>query len=426
MADPTIDLKYGTGELSIQIPRPLVMDLLSPNVFKKTETDVDILQNALANPIETGILSDIVPADGTIAIIVDDLTRPTPIALMLPLILDHLNKAGIQKNQIKIAVALGTHRPMTRDELDSRLGRDIVSSYTIINEDCVNKEAFVFLGETRSGIPAWVHSEVAGADFRIGLGSISPHTDAGFSGGAKIILPGVCGLDTIKGFHEPQVGASVRLGNVNAPLREELEQFVCEKISLDFLVNVIQTQDKALHAAVAGDYIAAHRKGCEYAKQVYGIAAAHPYSIVVSNAYPTQNDLWQSTKALSSAASITKKGGHLILVAHCEEGLATHPLYADYIGMKPEALVTLMKENDPEDAVACSLAYDIARLKKEIHIDLVSHGLSRQDADTMGFGYFETVESALMNAMTKTCANRGAIVTHGGVSWPYMEKMQHK
>ena len=415
-----ISLNYGKTKLNVKIPHGLEIDVLSPNRLSQNLTQRDLLKRALDNPINSLTLAS-VPSNSRVVILVDDLSRPTPIGLMLPIVLNQLKTAGISQSQIKIAIALGTHRPMTRAELISRLGINIVSSYEIINESCTNEKEFIFIGTTRCGIPAWINRQVVEADFRIGMGSISPHTDAGFSGGGKIILPGICGHETITSFHSPQPGSSVRLGKTAAPLREDLERFVSEKISLDFILNVILGLDNSIYAAVAGHYIKAHRKGCEYAGKVYGIPVAHPYPIVVSNAYPTQIDLWQSTKALSSGALITKPGGRLILLTHCGEGVATHPHYAEYIGMKPEALLNMMNTSQPKDPVACALAYDITRLKKNLNIDLVSLGLGHEEAKIMGFNYFATIGSALENAMEVTGTDRAAIITHGGVCWPYVE-----
>ena len=357
-----------------------------------------------------------------VAVVIDDATRPTPIHLMLPPILRELEQAGLAKKQIKIVIALGTHRPMNSIEVRARLGAAIASTYTVVNVDCEEKKQFHFKGETTGGVPAWVNRTVAEAELVIGLGLIVPHTDTGFSGGAKIVLPGVCALETIKAFHALQVGGPpVRLGNEMAPLRLEMERFVAEKTLLDFILNVILDGDEKIYAAVAGHYVGAHRQGCRIAKAVYGIPVKKKYPIVIANAYPAQNDLWQSTKALSSAVPITSPGGHLILLAHCREGLGTHPHYAEYIRQSPETLMKLLAEGDPADPVACALAVDIARIKEGLNISVVSSGLSAADAKTMAFTYFKTLENAVQTACKQSGASSVGIITHGGVCWPYMD-----
>jgi len=420
-----ISLKYGDGVLDLHLPDRFHVDLLSPKSIRSPQDEDAIIDAAVSRPIAVLPLHETVRPGMKAAVIVDDLTRSTPIARMLPKILTPLERAGLCREDIRIVVAPGTHRPMTGDELKNRLGGTIASDYTVVNTDCTDRRQFAFMGKTAGGVPAWVNRAVAEADFRIGLGMIVPHTDTGFSGGAKIILPGVCAHDTIVNFHMRQVdGPPVRIGNPAAPLRVELERFVAEKIPLDYILNVVLDGDEKICAAVAGDPIEAHRKGCGSAEAVYGIPVEKPYPIVIADAYPAQNDLWQSTKAVSSGAPVTAPGGHLILLAHSREGVATHPRYADYIGMTPEVLEQMISDKDgkglPEDPVACALAYDIARIRQNIRISLVSHGLTRADAGRMGFGCFETLEAAVHHACEDSGGTDIGVLTHGGISWPYL------
>ncbi len=417
----SIPLKYGDGLLSLRLPESFRVDLLSPKTMAVPAGDDAVIESALNRPIAVLPLEKWVEPGMTAAVIVDDLTRPTPVARMLPKVLGRLERAGLFRDSIQIVVALGTHRPMTDCELKKRLGETIVSDYTVINADCRDRAQFSFMGTTSGGVPAWVNRAVSEADLRIGLGLIVPHTDTGFSGGAKIVLPGVCAHDTIIDFHVRQAdGPPARIGNPAAPLRMELERFVAEKIPLDFILNVILDVNETVCAAVAGHPVIAHRQGCRAAEAVYGIGVEKAYPVVISNAYPAQNDLWQSTKAISSAAAVTAPGGHLILLAHCREGEKTHPLYVDYIGKPPEALKQMMAEKAAADPVACALAYDIARLRQSFRLSLVSEGLRKAEADRMRCAIFETLEAAVQSAHEETGGSDIGIVTHGGVSRPYV------
>lgn len=418
----TISLIYGGQVLPLRLPTPPKVDVLSPkSLTHAAASEEHIIVNALNYPIDSPPLKDLVTQGMRVAVLIDDVTRPTPIHLILPLVLRELEQAGLAKKQIKIVIALGTHRPMNSIEVRARVGSAIASTYAIINADCEEKKQYHFKGDTTGGVPAWVNRTVAEAELVIGLGMIVPHTDTGFSGGAKIVLPGVCALETIKAFHTLQVdGPPVRLGNEMAPLRLELERFVAEKALLDFILNVILDGDENIYAAVAGHYVHAHRQGCRIAKAVYGIPVKKTYPVVVTNAYPTQNDLWQSTKAICSAVPITSPGGHIILLTHCREGVGTHPYYAEYIRQSPEMLARLLADGDPADPVACALAVDIARIKESLNISVVSSGLSAADAKTMGFTYFKTLENAIHYACEQSGASSVGIITHGGVSWPYM------
>lgn len=417
-----ISLRYGGKTLSLQLPRSVKADVLSPKgMMSASASGESLILEALNHPIGLSPLRHLAASEMQVAVVVDDVTRPTPIHLMLPPVLRELEQAGLPKKQIKIVIALGTHRPMKSFEVRARLGSSIASAYTVVNADCEEKDQFHFKGNSTDGVPVWVSRAVADADLVIGLGMIVPHTDTGFSGGAKIVIPGVCAQETIQGFHTLQTGGPpVRLGNESAPLRLALERFAAEKTPLDFILNVILDVDEKICGVVAGHYVHAHRRGCRIAKAVYGIPVEKTYPIVITNAYPTQSDLWQSTKALSSAAPITSPGGHLILLAHCQEGLGTHPYYAKYIRESPETLKRLLADGDPTDPVACALAVDIARIKEGLNIGVVSSGLSEADVNMMGFTFFRTLEDAIQEACERSGASSVGIITHGGVCWPYM------
>ncbi len=414
-------MKYGSQVLPLRLPSSLAAYVFSPRRVPHTASGESLVAEALESPIGMAPLKDLAAGKMRVALVVDDATRPTPIDLMLPPVLMELSRAGVASSQIEIVIALGTHRPMTSSEVRGRLGSAVSSGFGIVNADCRDGKWFRARGNTAHGVPVLLNRAVAEADLIIGLGMIAPHTDTGFSGGAKIILPGVCGLDTITEFHTRQVaGPPVRLGNQAAPLRLALEQFVAEQNALHFILNVILDLDENIFGVVAGHPVHAHRHGCRIAKDVYGIAVEKTYPVVVTNAYPTQTDLWQSTKALSSASAITSPGGHMILLAHCPEGLGTHIHYAEYIGQPADRLKKLLEDGDSPDPLACALALDMARIKAGLHISVVSSGLHPTDIHNLGFARFETLEEAIQNACDQSGASTLGILTHGGVCWPYL------
>ena len=418
-----IRLSYGKSHLIFTPPDQAEIRLLSPRVREKGTHTPRVLGLALDHPTGARRLEEMAKPGMKAAVMVDDATRPTPVSRMLPLVLDRLEKAGIAPGDTAIVLALGTHRPMTDQELELRLGPDVLQNHPVENRDSTDESGFVYKGKTSGGIPAWVNKTVARADLRIGLGMISPHTDTGYSGGAKIILPGVCAAQTIGEFHTRQTGGPpVRLGDESAALRLELEAFVEEKLGLDFIFNVVLDARDQVWGAVAGHYVRAHRKGCAMAEKALGIGVEKPFSLVVSNAWPNQNDLWQSTKAISCAAGIVEPGGNLILLAHAGEGVSNHPLYPVYIGMSAENLREVLGRGDSPDPVACALALDIARIRENLTIHLVSAGLTAQHAETMGFVWHETLEKALASLVDKGKKTRVGVITHGGTCHPFIDR----
>ena len=422
----TIELPYGNKGLTVEISDDCLGEVVSPRkIAADTDTDT-LIRQALDHPIGTPLLSQIVRPGKKVAVIIDDISRETPTAQLLPPVLARLTGAGIEKTHISVIIALGTHRPMTEREIAAKVGPEIQKTYPVFNDPCDDDRRMVYLGNSSNGIPAYIHRTVVEADIRIGVGMISPHMDTGFSGGAKIILPGVCSCETVGAFHTRQAGLSGnQLGVIDAPMRHELEMFVGDRVGLDFILNAVLNQDGTLYRCVAGHHIKAHRKGVAFAMAVFGVPVTRRYPLVISNAFPAQIDLWQRTKGIASGALMTLDHGTLILVTHCQEGNNTHPLFADYLGQTPDRLLSDLKTGNAEDPVACALAVPITRFKDRIKICLVSSGLNASDASRMGFTYYKTVEEAIDTELRR-CGNepRVGMLTHGGVILPLMSDTQ--
>ena len=416
-----ISLAYGDGFLELEIEDRFIGSVAKPRLITGVPEPHAVILEALGNPVGTPALRRIVRPGRKVALIVDDVSRGTPAFLILPHVIEQLRMAGTMPEDIRIVIALGTHRPMTPDEIVSKIGWEAAQTFDIVNSPCLDARETVCMGTSSGGIPALVNRVVAEADVRIGIGMITPHMDAGFSGGAKIILPGVCGKPTIEAFHARQADLEGnQLGLEDAPLRLELEAFVAERVGLDFIVNVVLDSEGALYGCVAGHFVQAHRAGVALAREVYGVPVPRRYPIVVSNAYPMQIDLWQSTKGIAGGELMVQDGGTLILVAHCREGNDTHPLFPGYIGSDVEELVAQLKSGRAEDPVACALAVPLRRIRQRIKIALVSSGLDRETAAAMGFAGYGSLDAALAGELEACAEKTGCIgvLTHGGVSLP--------
>lgn len=392
---------YGDTLLEVNISDDDLGEVVFP-INVKPARDVDaLIQNAIYHPIGSPLLKELVKPGQKIAVIVDDYTRMTPIYQFLPLILRELNSADIPPKDISIIFALGTHRPMTENEIIKKVGEDIARTYRFVNLPSSKQNEFVYMGESSNHIPAWVNRKVAEADVRIGLGMITPHLDVGFSGGAKIILPGVCGTLTVDTFHARSADITTnQLGVVESPLRHSLEKFVCEQVALNFIVNVIVNLDDQIYQCVAGDCIQAHRAGIRFAQQSFCTQVKRKYPIVIANCHPYHQDLWQSQKGMWSGDLITADGGTLILLTRASEGNGNYPLYPSFIGMDPNDLKRKLDNGSVEDLKLAANGVLIGRMKKRIRIALVSAGLSKADANTMGISYYSTVEDAVVEALS--------------------------
>ena len=416
-----IDLPGIRNSLPIDIPEDYLGEIVTPPRTDTSKDSIATIRSALSHPIGTPCLEQLVRPENRVAVIVDDITRETPTAIVLPLILEVLAGSGVPREKIVIVIALGTHRPMTPSEIDRKIGSSIARNYRIINVPAGNSGEMVYVGRSSRGIQAWVNRTVAEADVRIGIGMIMPHLDAGYGGGAKIVLPGVCSEATVNAFHSQMAGIDTnQLGLENAALRLDLEQWVGECMRLDFILNVILDSRGNLYRCVAGHAVRAHRAGIRFAREVYGAAVKRRYPLVIANAYPHQIDFWQSTKALASGEMLTQSGGTLILVAECPEGHGTHPRFAGYIGMDPDELLQRFNGGGIADRCAAAEAVAVSRMRKRIRIGLVSSGLSADEARQMGFSYYPSVETAIDEAIGPMREKKIGLLTHGGVTLPLL------
>lgn len=313
-----LELGFGQGTQPLEIPDRNVMGVLEPNAVPAGLTGTAEVARALAEPIGAPPLRQVVRPGETVAIVTSDITRPCPTAKILPPVLAELAAGGIRREDITLVFALGSHRPHTEEEMRRLAGPD----YDTLR--CVDSVGdFVHLGETRRGTPVDIVRTVAEADRRICLGNIEYHYFAGYSGGAKAIMPGVSTRAAIQANHTMMVLPEACAGHLEGnPLREDIEEAaaIC---GVDYLVNVVLDAHKEIVKAVAGDVTAAHRAGCRYLDGLYQVTIPHRADIVVvsQGGAPKDLNLYQTQKALDNAKHAVRPGGTIVLVGSCKEGL---------------------------------------------------------------------------------------------------------
>lgn len=420
----TIKVPYGSNEMAVSLPSEWLGELVSPGQLPYPKNIAEIVRDALENPIGSLHLDLIAKAGQKVAILVDDHTRKTPVQHILPQLLGRLHSAGIKEADIAIVIALGSHRRMTSEEIKAKLGAQIADQYRISNTPVSSRGDRVHVGNFGS-TPAWIDRIVAEADLRIGLGMITPHMDTGYSGGAKIILPGVCSDRTVDAFHVRSVDLPGNpLGDITAPLRLELERFVADHVPLDFIINVITSPNGEIYHCVAGHPVAAHRSGAAYARQAFGVKVKRRYPIVVAACYPYEQDLWQSMKGLWCGELLTADEGTLILLTRAIEH---HVGYSDLpacISRDPEELRQSLAAGNAASLKEAATGIMVGRMKLRIHIALVSSGLTTNDASMMGMDYYDTVDAAIDTAVNQLPRSdrRGSvgILSHAGILLPLL------
>ena len=366
-----ININFGNERLELKIPERNLAFNLRANEFKSPKSELDEIRNSLFNPIGSKRLRDFVKPNQSIVILGDDRTRLTPQDRIIPIVLEELYSAGIKPDQIKIIIATGTHRSMTEQEIECKYGRQLMNEVEIKNHDYKDPNKLVDKGTTRRGTRIIVNKEYLEADIRIGIGGILPHHPVGWSGGAKILLPGVAGDETTSDMH--LLGATEQqLGKIETPCRQEMEDFAIE-VGLEFIVNVIMDSKGKVLKCISGHFIEAHREAVRWGFEVFGVKFDKYADITLSSTYPMDYDLSQGDKGLFSAELATKKGGEIILLSPCAEGIA--PTHGDAMAWlaqyDDDTIWEMLKKKEIKDRFAAAESMYLNHIKNNFKATLM-------------------------------------------------------
>jgi nickel-dependent lactate racemase len=253
-----------------------------------------------------------------VCILFDDLPKPTQASRIVLFVLEELHEGGIADEHIRFVCAPGTHRPLIYPEFAAKLGREVVEKYPVYNHSIWENLAYV--GKTSRGTPVHVNREFASCDLRLAIGSVFPHGAAGFGGGGKIILPGICGIDTID-YHHKNMRENAAMGRLDDNVfRLDLED-AARLAGLHFKVDAVLNNRREVVGLFAGDLVAEHRAGAELARQLYKTETVKDRDIVVSNGYPDESQLGRAAWCIPLSL---KKGGDAVLLTHSFEGQNLH------------------------------------------------------------------------------------------------------
>ena len=319
-----MDIPFGFAkrEMTVSVPDERLLGVLHAHVAEQAPDPDAVVRHSLANPIDSPRLKDIVQPGESVAIITSDITRPMPSYVVLPPVLEELNAAGVRDEDIVIVFGLGSHRAQTEEEMRKLVGDAVYERVRCV--DSIGE--FIHIGESSRGTPYDVFADVVKADKRICMGNIEYHYFAGYSGGAKAIMPGVCTRDAIQANHSKMVEDAAKAGALDDnPVRIDIDE-VTKYISVDFLVNVVLDEHKKIRHCVSGHWKHAHRQGCKLLDDMYlcPIESRADIVLVSPGGYPKDINLYQAQKALDNAKHAVKKGGIIILMGSCAEGLGEH------------------------------------------------------------------------------------------------------
>ncbi len=394
----------------------------------KTANVNKLTKDVLNKPIQSPALNDLLSPTDSIAIIIEDLTRTSPKRLILKVLLDNLNEIGIPEKNINIIIATGTHRGLKHEELESAFGRCLLDRYAFSNHDCRSSD-LVPIGMLKTGCEVKINRKVFNADFRIGIGSISPHPMNGFGGGGKILFPGVADFNSILHHHlKYTFHEGTGLGKIRGNIFYDEVCAITRSAKLDFVINSILDQKDQAYDLVSGDPVYAHLAGIEKSKDIIAQRFSRKADLTIITSFPYAEGP-QIVKPLVPASIVTKEGGCIILAADCTGNLpddfidsfeSFHSKYGhNLLGgvMKYFENNRLIMDGGAVDfnmALGLTLA-----LQHRFKIILVSKDIPRVTGEKMGFLYADNLEQAFELSETVCTPNPEVhVIPSGGVILP--------
>jgi nickel-dependent lactate racemase len=331
MSEAVLEIPWGASKLGLHLPPEWdLLGVMEPASGTPPVEAGEAAARALAAPIGLPRLSQMVSSGMRIALVIDDESRPTPIARLLPPLLQELRRGGVQESQITLVLALGVHEPMSAAAVARRVGPDVIASLRWENHDCDSREGLVFLGTTRRGTSVLINRTVAQADLVILVGCIEPHIIAGFGGGTKNLVPGVAGRTTIAHNHSlncrPDTFNSVGQPLEANPMRMDLEEAASMVQAPVVILNAVLNSALQVVQVVCGHPQQAHRQGMQTSARIYGAAVPALADVVITSSHPMDSDLRQGVKALANTIRALKPGGVIITLIRAESGVGVFGL----------------------------------------------------------------------------------------------------
>jgi len=324
-----VRLAYGRAGLEVDLPAGA--EVLEPRHVEGLAAEADAIRRALREPIGSPPLRDLVPAGAAVGVSVCDVTRPFPASRVLPVLLEELGSA-----RVTVFVATGTHRACTAAELERMLGTEVLAAVEVVQHDAFDRARHAQLGLVPgSAAPALVERAFIEQDVRLTTGFVEPHFFAGFSGGPKMVVPGLAHLDTVLELHsaarigDPRATWGVTHGN---PVHDGIRG-VAERAGVAFNLDVTLNREHRITRVFAGEPAASHAAGCAFARDTAMAPVAARYDVVVStnSGYPLDLNLYQTVKGMSAAAQIVRPGGVILMASECSDGLPDHGRYKDLL-----------------------------------------------------------------------------------------------
>ena len=399
-----LDLDYGRGGLPIELPDDTCVLTMAPTTA--LESPAEHIRRGLAAPIAAAPLAELAAGRSDACVVISDITRPVPNEVILPEILKVLESAGIPRDAITILIGTGLHRPNEGEEVIELVGERVAAGYRIINHDArAGEGALTHLGQTSMGMPMWVNSTFANAGLKIAVSLIEPHLMAGYSGGRKAICPGICGVDTIRFFHSPDILSDPRAteGCIKGNPIHEQSLAVARAVGVDFTVNVTMDEERQVTGVFCGELDAAHRHGVAFVEGQASAFLEEAADIVITSSagHPLDLTLYQAVKGLTAVLPVVREGGTIIIAARCEEGIGSPEFTELLLGVEtPDAFLRRIREPGFFVVDQWQLQ-ELCKVMKKAEVWLYSEGVSSRLKSLPLFQLTGSVGAALQAAIER-------------------------
>lgn len=410
-----LSLKYGTQVLQYD----LAAQLVTANVLQKRHDPADEIRRALANPLGTQTLANLVHPGERVAIVTSDITRYTGSELYLPILVEELNRCGIPDHDIEVIIALGIHRKQSADEHRKILGA-LYGRIAVYDHECDDPEQLVDLGQTSSGLPVQINQRVITAERVIVTGTIGLHYFAGYGGGRKSLVPGVASRTTCMAthfaiFNPPEQGGRNAKACTASLDDNPVHQAILEAAKLikpDFLLNTVLTTDKQIARVFCGDLEQAHLAGCELAQQLYTapLEQAVDLAIVSCGGHPKDINFIQAHKALDYGVQAVRPGGTVILLAACPDGFGNATFFDWFNYQDLELFENALRSHYEINGQTAWSTLSKARTWRVILISEFNHA----QTEKMGMEKADNLDEALQMAYKQLPENPEIVVIPDG------------
>jgi lactate racemase len=394
-----VEFGYGKENIGVEIPEKSIISIPKINHLNGLVNDIEFLKTSLRNPIGCEPLADIAKEKKDAVIVISDRTRPMPTNRYLPIILDEINKGGIEDADISVVIALGTHRKMNDEEIKELVSENVKNRVEIKNHDWEDKSKLIVVGKRANGTDIDVNRDVYNADLVVSLGSVKPHRAAGWSGGAKIIDPGVSGEETVCQSHYSTVNFRIEdiLGTLENPFRKESEE-AAKSVELNFSINLILNESDEVVNIFSGDFIEAHKEAVKFAEKIYRSPQSEKADFMICGAGEWGPDFWSAVQSIFIGEYLVKNKGTIVFFARCPEGFTPEHPQLLKLGYLPLPMIfKAVEEKRITDLAAAGHSVAVSRIivEKEIELVIVSEGISEKLSNDLGFTWKNNFQEAV-------------------------------